>query len=485
MNNAGRIGFLIKDDYDPAVSYDFLDVVFYDGASYVAKKLTVGNTPARNNEYWHILAEGGTLTENSDISNTIVTFQMAENKVNLTSGEETSALVGKIAAYLNDLKNVSFSAKYGDLLETPENVSEFENDAKYLTEGDLKPNTSTDGGYVTASEGRAEEVWKTDADGNPGWRPGIKQMEGATEEKAGKSGTVPIPGAGMHQAVLQGDGTWINLGAAAYANVANDAETTEENSLLDARMGPVFQEQIDILNLFREFILNPLNKNANIRGKNLGTAVTPEQITAIRDGSFEDIWLGDYWEINGKKYRIWDFNYWLHCGDTAFEKNHVLILPDRNLYNQRMNATNITTGGYIGSEMYKTGLAAAKTEIANAFGDMVLSHRELLTNAVANGIPTAGAWVDSTIELPNEVMMYGSYHHMPANNGAAIPYRYTINKSQLALAQLCPEFITTRENYWLRDVVSASNFARVYDLGHSGTTGASSSFGVRPVFCIG
>lgn len=485
MNNAGRIGFLIKGDYDPAISYDFLDVVFYDSASYVAKKLTVGNTPVRNNEYWHIFAEGGTLTENGDISNTIVSFERAENRVNITSGEETSTLVGKIAAYLDDLKNVSFSAKYGDLLETPENVSEFKNDAKYLTEDDWKPNTSNDEGYVAASEGKPDEVWKTDADGNPGWRPGIKQMVGATEKNAGKAGTVPIPEAGMHRAVLQGDGTWTNLGAAAYANIANNAETTEENSLLDARMGPVFQEQIDILNLFRDFILNPLNKNANIRGKNLGAAVTPEQIAAIRAGSFEDICLGDYWQINNKNWRIWDFNYWLHCGDTAFEKNHVLILPDRSLYNQRMNATNVTTGGYIGSEMYKTGLAAAKTEIANAFGDMVLSHRELLTNAVANGIPTAGAWVDSTVELPNEVMMYGSYHHMPANNGAAIPYRYTINKSQLALAQLCPEFITTRENYWLRDVVSASDFAGVDYTGYSDFGSASNSLGVRPVFCIG
>lgn len=59
MNDAGRIGFVIRDDYDNNVQYDFLDVVYYHGNSYVAKKLTLGNIPNENNEYWHILTAGG------------------------------------------------------------------------------------------------------------------------------------------------------------------------------------------------------------------------------------------------------------------------------------------------------------------------------------------------------------------------------------------------------------------------------------------
>ena len=71
-------------------------------------------------------------------------------------------------------------------------------------------------------------------------------------------------------------------------------------------------------------------------------------------------------------------------------------MPDKPLYNAQMNATNITTGGYVGSEMYKKNLAQAKTLAASAFGNLILSHREHLTNAVTEGYPSGGAWFDST-----------------------------------------------------------------------------------------
>lgn len=58
MNDAGRIGFVIKGEYSTDETYDFLDVVYYKGDSYVAKKLTTGNTPQKSDEYWQILAMG-------------------------------------------------------------------------------------------------------------------------------------------------------------------------------------------------------------------------------------------------------------------------------------------------------------------------------------------------------------------------------------------------------------------------------------------
>ncbi len=40
------------------------------------------------------------------------------------------------------------------------------------------------------------------------------------------------------------------------------------------------------------------------RGKCLGESITEEQMIAIRKGSFRNLYVGDYWEINGTKYRI-------------------------------------------------------------------------------------------------------------------------------------------------------------------------------------
>lgn len=221
------------------------------------------------------------------------------------------------------------------------------------------------------------------------------------------------------------------------------------------------------------------------RGKSLGSSVTAAQKAAIKAGTFDDLYVGDYWTIGGVNWRIVDINYWMRCGDTDFTTPHLVIMPDVPLYNAQMNTTNITTGGYVGSAMYTTNLAQAKTTIANAFGDMVLAHREYLTNAVYNGYPSGGSWYGSTVELPNEVMMYGSYIYTPAGDGSVILIRYTVNKSQLALFKLVPKFIHNRHWLWLRDVVSAADFAYVRDGGYPGCATASTSAGVRPVFAIG
>lgn len=222
------------------------------------------------------------------------------------------------------------------------------------------------------------------------------------------------------------------------------------------------------------------------RGKNLGTALTAVQKAAIKDGSFKGMFLGDYWSIGGRIWRIVDMDYWYNCGDTAFTSHHLVIMPDEALYNAQMNTTNVTTGGYVGSEMYKSNLANAKTIVNAAFQGSVLTHREYLCNAVANGRPSGGAWFDSSIELPNESMMYGHPHFSPTSDGSTVPAIYTISKTQLALFMVCPRFIVNRSyNQWLRDVVSSANFAVVGDAGDAYYHGASDSRGVRPVFPVG
>ena len=222
------------------------------------------------------------------------------------------------------------------------------------------------------------------------------------------------------------------------------------------------------------------------RGKNLGTALTAVQKAAIKDGSFKGMFLGDYWSIGGRIWRIVDMDYWYNCGDTAFTSHHLVIMPDEALYNAQMNTTNVTTGGYVGSAMYKSNLANAKTIVNAAFQGSVLTHREYLCNAVANGRPSGGAWFDSSIELPNEPMMYGHPHFSPTSDGSTVPSIYTISKTQLALFMVCPRFIVNRSyNQWLRDVVSSAGFAFVGSYGTADSYDASDSLGVRPVFPVG
>lgn len=234
--------------------------------------------------------------------------------------------------------------------------------------------------------------------------------------------------------------------------------------------------------------------NAIYRGKSLGSTVTTAQYAAIKAGTFDDLYIGDYWTIGGVNYRIAAFDYYLNSGDTSCTTHHVVIVPDTCLYNAQMHntssggyeggAANTTTGGYVGSDMYKSNLEQAKTTIKSAFSGHVLKHRIYLTNAVANGRASGGAWCDSEVDLMCEQMVYGSGIFSPVSDGSNVPANYRVEKSQLPLFQHEPSRICNRATWWLRDVITASYFAFVDDGGYANYVNASYSFGVRPAFCI-
>lgn len=234
--------------------------------------------------------------------------------------------------------------------------------------------------------------------------------------------------------------------------------------------------------------------NAIYRGKSLGSTVTTAQYAAIKAGTFDDLYIGDYWTIGGVNYRIAAFDYYLNSGDTSCTTHHVVIVPDTCLYNAQMHntssggyeggAANTTTGGYVGSDMYKSNLEQAKTTIKSAFSGHVLKHRIYLTNAVANGRASGGAWCDSEVDLMCEQMVYGSGIFSPVSDGSNVPANYRVEKSQLPLFQHEPSRICNRATWWLRDVITASTFAIVDGGGSAYSLDASFSGGVRPAFCI-
>ena len=191
----------------------------------------------------------------------------------------------------------------------------------------------------------------------------------------------------------------------------------------------------------------------------IGSSVTADQYAAISAGTFENMYIGDYWTIGGVNWRIADFDYWLHGGDTECTTHHVVIVPDTNLYNAQMNTSNTTTGGYHGSAMYTSNLASAKTTINNAFGSAhILNHRELLTNAISGNDPSGWAWYDSTVELMSEVMAYGTRAWSTANHNG---YDVGLDKRQLSLFQHDHSRLCNRAAWWLRDIYSSTAFCGV------------------------
>ena len=225
--------------------------------------------------------------------------------------------------------------------------------------------------------------------------------------------------------------------------------------------------------------------NAIYRGKYLGNTYTAAQQAAVAAGTFDDLFIGDYWTIGGVNYRIAGFDYYLNNGDTACATHHMIVVPDTQLYTHVMNDTNVTEGGYYGSKMRTSGLNQAKTTAKSAFGEShILSHREYLTNAVSNGRPSGGSWYDCTVELMSERMVYGNGIFMPVNDGTNVPSNYTVSKGQLPLFLYRHDLISNRKNWWLRDVITAANFALVGNTGLASSDFASNAYGVRPAIPV-
>lgn len=226
--------------------------------------------------------------------------------------------------------------------------------------------------------------------------------------------------------------------------------------------------------------------NATYRGKNLGSAVTAAQWAAIQAGTFEDLFIGDYWTINGVNWHIAAFDFYLGTGDaTKCTDHHAVIVPGVNLYLAKMNDTNTVVGAYVGSELRGSGLGTAKTTINNAFGsEHILSHRQFLKNAVTDTYESGGSWYDSTVELMTEQNVYGGKIMANCLSGTQWAMQFTIDKSQFPLFSHRPDLISAGITYWLRDVASSSAFCRVGDNGNALNGNAGEAFGVRPAFCI-
>lgn len=228
---------------------------------------------------------------------------------------------------------------------------------------------------------------------------------------------------------------------------------------------------------------NAAAHNSIYRGKNLGTEFTSTMSTNVKNGTFKDMYCGDYLVINGTTYRFMDFDYLYKTGDTSLDTHHILVVPDAPMYSHVMNDTNTTEGGYVGSKMYKSGLDQALAKIKADFGEAhIVTYRNILVNTVSNGTPSNWAWYSRQIDLMNEEMVYGTRAWSQASQNG---FDTGVNKSQLAAFKHNHSLISScRLWYWLRAVPSSALFCRVARAGLAGNAGASDSYGVRPCFLI-
>lgn len=236
-------------------------------------------------------------------------------------------------------------------------------------------------------------------------------------------------------------------------------------------------------------LITVTDRKNTFRGKNLGDRVTDEQYARINDGSFKGLFIGDYWLINNIHWRIADMDYWLGNGDVSVTNHHLVIFPDEYLTTAPMNATNTTAGGYIGSKLYQEKIPYIVDNILKPIFDKnnhLLTYRDWISNAVTNGIVTAGIWAGVVASLPTEAMIYNTRNFTSMTAASTdVSMLHTTSHEQLSLLKLNGYFINPgRYWYWLRDVTNSLCFADSGTYGTAGYPGASYVGCVRPVFGI-
>ena len=282
-----------------------------------------------------------------------------------------------------------------------------------------------------------------------------------------------------------------NIASGGTITIGTNAEEVDLETLIEEKANQLFVARLPFASIDEGSACAGYH-NSLYREKSLGTSVTAAQYAQISDGTFDDMFVGDYWTINNIVWRIAGFDYWLGCGDTQCTTHHVVIVPDARLLNTVMNTTNTTAGAYIGTGFYtgtnadstaNTGKASANTIITNAFGAAhILTKREYLANTVTDGYESAGDWYDSTWEVMTETMLCGC--EILRKKGTNVERVYNINKSQLPLFRMNHSKITNGSPCWLRDVANATSLVSIGGSGFLLASTMKSNRGIRPAFGI-
>lgn len=235
------------------------------------------------------------------------------------------------------------------------------------------------------------------------------------------------------------------------------------------------------------------------RGKNLGTSVSAEHQAAIKAGTFEDLYLGDYWVPSTsdpkteKGYVIVDFDYWYDRSYAPYMDHHV-VLMSKNVLGRAPMATGSYTG-YGTSTLRTVTMESYRQNIISMFGaDHIMKYRDAYVSKWGGNMPTETTSTDANIEIPTEGMIFGNRPLSPSTaNGTVSLSGYSVGQTQLALLRLYPNFITAEEydsgvsqrtSYWLQDpvTVTPTRCSSVNDFGMPQFDTATVAKGIRPVF---
>nr|DAL33182.1 MAG TPA_asm: hypothetical protein [Caudoviricetes sp.] len=290
---------------------------------------------------------------------------------------------------------------------------------------------------------------------------------------------------------LQSDGkityswhTAVNEDMKIISTMVNDVGVVYENiDILEQWKQQLFSTSKKAMNFIQNiFFDSAAAHNAIYRGKKLGNALTGEMLAGIRDGSFSDLYVGDYIETEDNIYRFMDFDYFLGCvsgvSGGKIEKHHAVLVPDRVMSSSAIDNYPEATQPKE-THMYVNKLPEITRTLKSIFGNDNVAMMDRIIPKTANGEPAGWDWVNVGADLLTEemVMGHGSWGQWPG-------IQIGVLKGQLAGFRYSHFLMCSNDDYWLRNKRTATNYALISSGGISSSDIGNLQHGVRPFFVI-
>lgn len=204
---------------------------------------------------------------------------------------------------------------------------------------------------------------------------------------------------------------------------------------------------------------------------------------AVKDGTFDNMYIADTFTMNGHTYHIAGFNTEWGTEKNTELGNHICLITD-NFGDSRMNSSDTTQGGFAGSNMFKKTLPKLVSQLKADWGDHLLEFNEFLSTGIdLNGAPNIGAWFKVQASLMNTTQVFGAPTQY-SNNANGEKYNIGNENSILPLFKLKPSDRNTGYWWWLRDIYNSQDFAAVGYDGSAYWNYASYDGGVRAFFLV-
>ena len=213
------------------------------------------------------------------------------------------------------------------------------------------------------------------------------------------------------------------------------------------------QNQIDEINdknTYQDNQINRINQKvfAFEDGRDLGTSITDDQHAKIAAGNFSDFLPGDYWTLNGTKYRIVGYDSFLGLGETDESKtvtdHHLVLAPDfsitmndinetfkvHNRYGNNDELSYVVSGMLFGGQYYSYNNTLFATNGDNSairtkkiYYLPISRYMNVSEDSLAKISSDLG---DSAIEIPQAIPSLSLQNFEVAWSKAIIPYDFQI-----------------------------------------------------------